>query len=94
VFCPADKVVEAKEKADGQAQLPCEESSIDLENHHPHQPRTETDSMPSPKGEGQTDTPINRHNRGEVPGRFDLFITPPHNRLIQYSPASFAASTQ
>ena len=44
--------------------------SIDLENHHPHQPRTEADSLPSPFGEGQTDTPINRHNRGEVPRIF------------------------
>jgi len=57
----------AKEKADGQAQPPCEESSIGLKNHHPHQHRTEADSMPSPFGEGQTDTPINRRNRGEVP---------------------------
>jgi hypothetical protein len=41
--------------------------TIDLDIQQPHQPRTETDSMPSPKGEGQTDMPINRHNRGEVP---------------------------
>jgi hypothetical protein len=26
--------------------------------------------MPSPLGEGQTDTPINHHNRGEVPPPF------------------------
>jgi len=38
--------------------------------------RKEANTMPSPFGEGQTDTPINRHNRGEVPGRLDLFITP------------------
>jgi hypothetical protein len=41
---------------------------VDLQNHHPHQRRKETDSMPSPFGEGQTDMPINRHNRGEVLG--------------------------
>ena len=46
------------------------QQNIDLENHRPHQPRTEADSMPSPFGEGQTDTPINRHNRGEVPRIF------------------------
>jgi len=28
--------------------------------------RIEANHMPSPLGEGQTDTPINRHNRGEV----------------------------
>jgi len=39
---------------------------IELEKHPPHQPRTEADFMPSPLGEGQTDKPINRHNRGEV----------------------------
>jgi len=27
--------------------------SLDLENHHPHQPRTETVSLPSPLGEGR-----------------------------------------
>jgi len=30
------------------------------------QPRKEANSIPSPFGEGQTDTSINRHNRGEV----------------------------
>ena len=28
--------------------------------------RKEANTMPSPFGEGQTDTPINRHNQGEV----------------------------
>jgi len=38
---------------------------IDLENQHAYQPRKEVNKMPSPLGEGQTDMPINRHNRGE-----------------------------
>ena len=44
--------------------------NIDSEIQSAHQPRTEADSMPSPFGEGQTDSPINRHNRGEVPPTF------------------------
>jgi len=41
---------------------------------------------PFPLGKGggigpQTDTPINRHNRGEV--RFNLFITPPFGTPLQ-----------
>ena len=40
--------------------------NIDLENQHAHQPRKEIVPVPSPVGEGQTDTPINHYPLGEV----------------------------
>jgi len=49
----------------GEMPMPLE-TSINLESQQLRQPRKETDLMPSPFGEGQTDTPINRRNRGEV----------------------------
>ena len=60
------------------------ETTIILETQYAYQRRKEADPMPSPLGEGQTDTPINRHNQGEVP--FILFITPPFRLLIPHSP--------
>jgi len=36
----------------------------------PHQPGKETDTIPSPKGEGIVTTPVNWPNQGEVPLRF------------------------
>ena len=53
--------------------------TIDLEIQPPHQPRKETDSMPSPFGEGQTDMPINRPNQGEVADQTPL-PSPPRGR--------------
>jgi len=42
------------------------ETSIDVEKQQNHQP---TSPLPiwEGRGIGQTDTPINRHNQGEVP---------------------------
>jgi len=50
------------------------ETKIALEIRLAHQPRKETDSVPSPLGDGQTDTPIAHTHQGEVP------TVPPKNR--------------
>jgi len=41
-------------------------NKIDLQTELALKPRTEADSMPSPLGQGQTDTPIAEANRGEA----------------------------
>ena len=41
--------------------------NIDLETRLVHHPEKGFVAMPSPFGEGLTNAPINRHNRGEVP---------------------------
>jgi hypothetical protein len=41
--------------------------------------RKEVNTMPSPLGEGQIDTPINRHHRGEVATQTPL-LSPPRGR--------------
>ena len=42
------------------------EKSITLESQQNYQTEQKPTPCPLPAGEGQTDTPINRHNRGEV----------------------------
>jgi hypothetical protein len=58
------------------------ETSIDLENQQNHQIEQKPTPCPLPAGEGQTDTTIAQANQGEVPRRFDLFITTPSNQQI------------
>ncbi|MDP1715121.1 MAG: hypothetical protein Q8L41_10295 [Anaerolineales bacterium] len=42
------------------------EIQVRIKESDQHQRRKEADSMPSPLREGQTDTPINHNNEGEV----------------------------
>ena len=42
------------------------EKSITLESQQNYQTEQKPTPCPLPAGEGQTDTPINRHNRGGV----------------------------
>jgi len=64
----------------GEAQTSSNASCFAMESQQTHQ---STSPLPiwEGRGIGPTHTPINRHNRGEVPARFDLFIMPPLDEL-------------
>jgi hypothetical protein len=54
--------------------------SLDLETQHAIRRRKEIKPIPSPFGEGQTDTPINHANQGEVSAKMPIAESP----LVQH----------